>query len=75
METEHEDIDEGRVMVKLVVRGVLVALPIAVVGLVLIIWIATDRDLPSAMATAAVPSVLIGGFFGGFVGMVRSMKH
>lgn len=75
MATEHEDRDDGRDMIRLVTRGVLVALPIAVVGLVLIIWATTDRDLPSSLATAAVPSVLIGVFFGGFAGMVRSMRH
>ncbi len=60
-------------MMKAVVKGVLIGLPVALVGMTLALWFFTDRDLAAAAATSILPAVLTGVFFGGFAGMARTM--
>lgn len=70
-ESAHGD-DPGPRMAKAVVKGVLVALPVALVSLTAIMtWV--EGDLADGFATAALPAILIGVFFGGFVGITRTM--
>lgn len=73
-ENEHDDHEDLR-MAKAVGRGVMVGLPIALVGLTLVVKLITGQDLPDSIATSLLPGVLLGVFFGGFVGMVKTMGH
>lgn len=66
---DHDDIRMG----KAVAKGVIVGLPVAVIGLTLAVAGFTGQDLFDSFATAALPGTLLGVFFGGFVGMVRTM--
>ncbi len=68
---QHED--EDLRMAKAVGKGVIVGLPIALVGLTFIVQWMTGQDLPDSIATSLLPGTLLGVFFGGFVGMVRNM--
>lgn len=65
--------DDGTRMMKAVVQGVLIGLPVIFVGMTLALWIFTDRDLGGALATSILPGILTGVFFGGFAGMARTM--
>ncbi len=65
--------DSGARMMKSVVRGVAVGLPVIFTGMVLALWIFTDRDLGAALATSILPGILTGVFFGGFAGMARTL--
>ena len=58
---------------KAVIKGMLVALPIAYVGLVLALMVMTDRGFQNALETAILPGLLIGVFFGGFFGMAVTL--
>lgn len=66
MET-HDDHD--LVFGKAILRGALVAVPIALIGLTLAVWLIADVDFATAFATALLPGILLGVFGGGFVGM------
>ncbi len=68
-QTDHEDLR----MARAVGRGVIVGLPIALVGLTIVVRLITGQDLPDSIATSLLPGTLLGVFFGGFVGMVRTM--
>lgn len=65
--------DGGTRMMKSVVQGVLIGLPVIFVGITLAVWIFTDRDFGAALTTAILPGILTGVFFGGFAGMARTM--
>ncbi|MDH4118610.1 MAG: hypothetical protein OEX04_02550 [Acidimicrobiia bacterium] len=73
----HGDMEEefglGARIGKSVVRGIVLALPISFVGLVLGLWLLTDRDLGLSMETAILPAALIGVFFGGFFGVALTL--
>jgi hypothetical protein len=59
-------------MARAVVKGVVVALPVAIVALTAVMtWV--EGNLADGFATAALPAILIGVFFGGFVGVARTM--
>jgi hypothetical protein len=69
----HIDMEEqfglGARMAKVLGKGILIGLPISYIGLVLALWLTTERDLARAIETAVLPGLLIGVFFGGFFGM------
>ncbi len=58
---------------KAVVKGMLVALPIAYIGLVLALTTMTDRNFQQSLETSVLPGMLIGVFFGGFFGMAVTL--
>jgi ABC-type Mn2+/Zn2+ transport system permease subunit len=66
---EHEDLR----MAKAVGRGVVLGLPIALIGLTLVVKLITGQDMADSFATSVLPGTLLGVFFGGFVGMVKNM--
>ena len=58
-----------------IVRGIMIGLPVALVGLTLAIWAITDLDLVDSLVTALLPGVLLGAFGGGFAGMAMTMTE
>ena len=62
-------------MGKAIKRGVLIGLPVGIVGLTLAVWLIADVDLAVAFATAILPGVLLGVFGGGFAGMAVAMDE
>lgn len=56
-------------MDKALVKGVLIGLPVAYVGLVVGLLLITDRDLVQSIETAVLPGLMMGVFFGGFFGL------
>ncbi len=69
---DHADV-QGPAMVRGTVRGILVALPLALGG-VFVMLVAIGRPWNTALATSWLPGTLLGVFFGGFVGVIRSME-
>lgn len=73
----HEDMEGafqlGSRLGKAVVKGALVALPIAYVGLVLGLMVLTARGFRNSLETAILPGLMIGVFFGGFAGMAITL--
>jgi hypothetical protein len=71
--TGHVDMEEefglGARMGKSLVKGILIGLPLAYVGLVAGLLLLTERDFVKSIETAVLPGMLIGVFFGGFFGM------
>jgi hypothetical protein len=69
----HVDMEEefglGTRMGRSLVKGILIGLPLAYVGLVAGLLLMTERDLAKSIETAVLPGLLIGVFFGGFFGM------
>lgn len=66
---EHEDLR----LAKAVGKGVVMGIPIALIALTAAILAITRNDLADSFATAILPGTLLGVFFGGFVGMVKTM--
>lgn len=60
-------------MVKAIVRDISVALPVALIVLFGALMLYTDKSVTDAIATAILPGLLIGVFFGGFSGTARTM--
>jgi len=60
-------------MGKAIVRGVVIALPTAIVFLTISVWLITDLSLGTSFVTALLPGVLLGGFSGGFAGLALTM--
>lgn len=71
--TETDSAQDGR-MGKAILRGVMVGLPIGIIGLTLVVFLITDNDLVNSFATAILPGVLLGVFGGGFAGMAMTME-
>ena len=69
---DHADV-QGSAMIRGVVRGVAVALPLAI-GAIFGMLLAIGRPWNTALATAWLPGTLLGVFFGGFAGVIRSME-
>jgi hypothetical protein len=67
---EDDAAQHGVALLKGVVVGVLVGIPLALVAVTLALWVFEDVDLGTAFVTGVWPSILIGVFFGGFAGMV-----
>lgn len=59
---------------KAILKGILIGVPVVLVGLTIGIWLITDNDLPDSIATALLPGVLLGVFGGGFAGMATAME-
>lgn len=57
-----------------IVKGMLIGIPVMLVGLTLGIWLITNNDLADSFATALLPGVLLGTFGGGFAGMAVAME-
>ena len=71
-DAHHDDEDQGTRMARAVALGAAVALPIAYLVVVLMVWLIGDGSLGQALITAVLPGILIGGFFGGFWGMTKT---
>ena len=72
--SDSEKTPAGR-MGRAIVRGVVIGLPVAIVGLTIGVWLITDNDLFDSFATAILPGVLLGAFGGGFAGMAATMTE
>lgn len=59
---------------KAILKGILIGVPVVLVGLTIGIWLITDNDLADSIATALLPGVLLGVFGGGFAGMATAME-
>jgi hypothetical protein len=58
-----------------IIRGILIGVPVVLVGLSIGIWLITDLDIFESMTTALLPGILLGAFGGGFAGMAATMKE
>jgi len=61
-------------MGRAIVRGILIGIPVVLVGITLIVWLITDNDIFDSIATAILPGILLGTFGGGFAGMAMTME-
>jgi len=58
-----------------IVRGILIGIPVSLIGLTMAIYLITDNSLGISAETAALPGLLLGVFGGGFAGMAGSMDE
>ncbi|HJS72253.1 MAG TPA: hypothetical protein VJ858_05945 [Acidimicrobiia bacterium] len=58
-----------------IIRGIIIGVPVVLVGLSLGIWLITDLDIWESMTTALLPGILLGAFGGGFAGMAITMRE
>jgi hypothetical protein len=58
-----------------IIRGILIGIPVVLVGLTIAVWLITDLDIFESMTTALLPGILLGAFGGGFAGMAATMKE
>ncbi len=58
-----------------ITRGILIGIPVVLVGLTLGVWAITDLDIFESFTTALLPGILLGAFGGGFAGMAMTMKE
>ncbi|HET9202952.1 MAG TPA: hypothetical protein VJ858_05660 [Acidimicrobiia bacterium] len=58
-----------------ILRGILIGVPVVLVGLSVGIWLITDLDFFESITTALLPGILLGAFGGGFAGMAATMKE
>jgi uncharacterized membrane protein YbhN (UPF0104 family) len=70
---EREANPDGR-MGRAIVRGILIGIPVVLIGITLMVWLITDNDIFDSMATAILPGILLGTFGGGFAGMAMTME-
>lgn len=71
---EHESTDTDP-MGPAIIRGILIGVPVVLVGLTIGIWLITDLDMWESMTTALLPGILLGAFGGGFAGMAMTMRE
>ena len=71
---EHESTDTDP-MGPAIIRGILIGVPVVLVGLTIAIWLITDLDIFESMTTALLPGILLGAFGGGFAGMAMTMRE
>ncbi len=57
-----------------VALGAAIGIPVAFVLITLAVWLMLDVGLGEAVAISVWPSLLTGGFGGGFIGVVRAAK-
>jgi hypothetical protein len=74
MAAEQENTDRDP-MGPAIIRGILIGIPVVLVGLTFVIWLITDLDIFESMTTALLPGILLGAFGGGFAGMAATMKE
>jgi hypothetical protein len=72
--TDHE-VTERDPMGPAIIRGIVIGIPVVLVGLSIGIWLITDLDIFESMTTALLPGILLGAFGGGFAGMAATMKE
>ncbi|HEU4917322.1 MAG TPA: hypothetical protein VFV13_12250 [Acidimicrobiia bacterium] len=72
--TEHEGTERDP-MGPAIIRGVLIGIPVVLVGLSVGIWLITDLDFFESITTALLPGILLGAFGGGFAGMAATMTE
>lgn len=58
-----------------IIRGILIGLPVVLIGLTIGIWAITDLDIFDSLTTALLPGILLGAFGGGFAGMASTMRE
>ena len=58
-----------------IIRGIIIGVPVTLVGLTIGIWLITDQDIFVSIATALLPGILLGAFGGGFAGMAMTMRE
>jgi hypothetical protein len=58
-----------------IIRGIIIGVPVALVGLTVAIWLITDLDIYVSLTTALLPGILLGAFGGGFAGMAMTMRE
>jgi hypothetical protein len=71
---EHESTDTDP-MGPAIIRGIIIGVPIVLVGLSIGIWLITDLDMWESVTTALLPGILLGAFGGGFAGMAMTMRE
>ena len=71
---EHESTDTDP-MGPAIIRGIIIGVPVVLVGLTIAIWLITDLDVFESMTTALLPGILLGAFGGGFAGMAMTMRE
>ena len=75
MAQEHQTEEQSAeaTLGRAVAKGVIIGLPVALIGLSLALFLFTDRGLVDSIVTALLPGVLLGAFGGGFAGMAATM--
>jgi preprotein translocase subunit SecF len=68
------DAETTALMGKAIVKGVLIGLPVALIGLTVTIYLITDNSWAVSAMTALLPGILLGTFGGGFAGMAGTMS-
>jgi hypothetical protein len=58
-----------------IVRGIMIGVPVTLIGLTFAVWLITDLDLVDSLVTALLPGTLLGAFGGGFAGMAMTMTE
>jgi len=71
---EHESTNTDP-MGPAILRGIVIGVPVALIGLTIAIWLITDLDMWESMTTALLPGILLGAFGGGFAGMAMTMRE
>ncbi len=56
-----------------IIRGMAVSIPVAILLIGAFLFVVTERDIIDSLAAALLPGVLTGFFAGGFIGVVRAM--
>lgn len=77
--TDTTEIEDGMTpaarMGKAIVRGAVIGLPAALIGITLAVWLITDLSFRESVTTAILPGILLGVFGGGFAGMAATMDE
>jgi len=71
---EHESTDTDP-MGPAIIRGIVIGIPVALIGLTIAIWLITPLDIAESALTALLPGILLGAFGGGFAGMAMTMRE
>jgi hypothetical protein len=71
---EHES-TETDPMGPAIIRGIMIGIPVVLVGLTVGIWLITPLDIFESALTAVLPGILLGAFGGGFAGMAMTMRE
>lgn len=58
-----------------IIKGIIIGLPVVIVGLTFGVMAITDLDIVNSFATAILPGILLGAFGGGFAGMAATMQE
>lgn len=72
-DTQDRDAESSARMRRAVIRGIMVGVPLAIIGLTLSILLLTDLSLMDSFVAAVLPGAGLGGFAGGFAGIAASM--